>query len=182
MKRNPGQVAGELNSQFKQKSNMKSKNEELSVKILMLLKLDAKNLFHRVKFRRVEYIDLFAAKRMREHFKDIFFSRYDSATFRELLNCSVDTITALDQFYTEVEDLHWYLKHTEDMPVTIDDNLTRAIRKLENYLSTLNLYLDAELGINQEEEIPAEEPQIEAPSVSNVEASFFDDPKHEENN
>lgn len=146
----------------------------------MLLKLDAKNLFHRVKFRRVEYVDLFAAKRIREHFKDIFFTRYDSTTFKELLHCSVDTITALDQFYTEVEELHWYLKHTEDMPVTIDDNLTRSIRKIENYLDTLNLYLDAELGINQEE---ATEPEP-APDLnpgSNVEASFFDDPKHEEN-
>lgn len=161
---------------------MKSKNEELSVKVLMLLKLDAKNLFHRVKFRRVEYIDIFAAKRMREHFKDIFFTRYDSTTIKELINCSVDTITALDQFYTEVEELHWYLKHTEDMPVTIDDNLTRSIRKIENHLATLNLYLDAELGINQEEEaVVTEEVPGESPTISNVEASFFDDPITNEN-
>lgn len=172
-------MADELKFQSK-KRLMKSKNEELSVKILMLLKLDAKNLFHRVKFRRVEYVDLFAAKRMREHFKDIFFTRYDSATFKELLHCSVDTITALDQFYTEVEELHWYLKHTEDMPVTIDDNLTRSIRKIENYLDTLNLYLDAELGINQEEAV-TESPPADSSAMTNVEASFFDDPKHEEN-
>lgn len=162
---------------------MKSKNEELSVRILMLLKLDAKNLFQRIKFRRVEYIDLFAAKRIREHFRDIFFTRYDSVAIKELCHCSVDTITALDQYYTEVEELYWYLKHTEDMPVTIDDNLTRSIKKIENYLATLNLYLDAELGINQEDDSTHAD---EASSIlmdsesmntsgSSVEASFFDD-------
>lgn len=166
---------------------MKSKNEELPVRILMLLKLDAKNLFHRIKFRRVEYIDLFAAKRIREHFRDIFFNRYESTTIKELINCSVETITALDQFYSEAEELHWYLKHTEDMPITIDDNLTRAIKKIENYLDTLNLYLDADLGINQESAPSTLEEELSLPpnnsetATSSVEVNFFDDKPLDEN-
>jgi hypothetical protein len=69
----------------------------------------------------------------------------------DLSHCSVDLITTLDQFYIHAEEMSWYLFQTEDMPNTVDDYIHRKIRRMEKLLATLNLYLDAELGIASDE-------------------------------
>jgi hypothetical protein len=54
--------------------------------------------------------------------------------------------------------MNWYLFHTQDMPNTVDTYIDRRIKKMERLLATLNLYLDAELGIEaQKVEIPQED-------------------------
>lgn len=143
---------------------MKSKNTEETLRILTLLKLDANNLFKRIKTRKSEYLEIFALRRTREHFPMIFDNRYQGTSIRDLSHCSADLITTLDQFYTECEEMSWYLFQTEDMPNTVDDYITRKIRKMDKLLGTLNLFLDAELGI-----------QSDAPFK--MEPSFIDQPE-----
>jgi hypothetical protein len=126
---------------------MKSKNDEFTQRVLMLLKLDSKNLFNRIKDRKNEYLEIFALRRTREHFPMVFKNRYENTTIAELSHCSTDLINSLDQFYSIVDDLSWYFYHTQDMPNTVEDYLNRKITKLEKVLSTLHLFLDAELGI-----------------------------------
>lgn len=126
---------------------MKSKNDEITQRVLMLLKIDANNLFNRVKDRKNEYLEIFALRRTREHFPKIFNNRYEGTTIMDLSHCSTDLITTLDQFYTLAEDMNWYLYQTQDMPNTVEDYISRKIIKMERLLGTLNLYLDAELGI-----------------------------------
>lgn len=134
---------------------MKSKNTETTQRVLVLLKIDANNLFKRIKERKSEYLEIFALRRTREHFPKIFTNRYDTTTIMDLSHCSVDLITTLDQFYTHSEEMSWYLFQTEDMPNTVEDFIDRKIRRMEKLLSTLNLYLDAELGIEtQQQEEP----------------------------
>ncbi len=127
----------------------------------MLLKIDSKNVFYRIKDRKAEYLEIFALRRTREHFSKIFSNKYEQTSISELTHCSTDLINSLDQFYLIVEDLSWYFYHTQDMPNTVEDYLNRKIMKLEKSLQTLHLYLDAELGIQgvntdevKEEEIP----------------------------
>ena len=129
---------------------MKSKNTESTQRILLLLKIDANNLFNRIKNRKNEYLEIFALRRTREHFPMIFGNRYADSSLEQLSYCSTELITTLDQFYTHVEEMSWYLFHTEDMPNTVEDFIDRKIRKMEKLLFTLNLYLDAELGIDNE--------------------------------
>lgn len=126
---------------------MKSKYDEATQRVLVLLKLDANNLFRRIQERKSEYLEIFALRRTREHFPVIFKNRYESTSIMDLSHCSVDLITTLDQFYSHAEDMSWYLYQTEDMPNTVEDYIDRRIRKMEKLLATLNLYLDAELGI-----------------------------------
>lgn len=126
---------------------MKSKNDEKTQRILMLLKIDANNLFQRIKTRKSEYLEIFALRRTREHFPTIFRNRYEGTSLEELSHCGTDLITTLDQFYTHVDDISWYLFQTEDMPNTVEDYIDRKIRRMEKLLGTLNLFLDAELGI-----------------------------------
>lgn len=136
---------------------MKSRNDEFTQRVLMLLKIDANNLFNRIKTRKSEYLEIFALRRTREHFPMIFKNRYEDTPLDDLAYCSTELITTLDQFYTPVEEMKWYLYQTEDMPNTVEDFIDRKIRKMEKLLMTLNLYLDAELGI-QGDEIKLDKP------------------------
>lgn len=129
---------------------MKSKNDEATQRILMLLKIDANNLFNRIKNRKNEYLEIFALRRTREHFPMIFRNRYDETPLHDLTHCSTDLITTLDQYYTLAEEMNWYLFQTEDMPNTVEDYISRKIIRMQKHLNTLNMYLDAELGIVSE--------------------------------
>jgi len=122
----------------------------------MLLKLDALRLFERIKYRAPEYMYDFSLKRTRDHFPEVFKNRYDNVTIEELKLCGQEVIAGLDQFYTKVDEMRWYLNHTQDMPNRVEDKLHHHIRELEKYFETLNLYIDAEMGLLKEER-PADE-------------------------
>jgi hypothetical protein len=127
---------------------MKSKNNEATQRVLVLLKIDANNVFKRIKDRKSEYLEIFALRRTREHFPRIFDNRYEGTTIMDLAHCSTELITTLELYYTLVEEMSWYLFQTEDMPNTVEDYINRKIAKMSKLLGTLNLFLDAELGID----------------------------------
>lgn len=161
---------------------MKSKNTEITQRVLMLLKIDANNVFRRIKERKTEYLEIFALRRTREHFPKIFDNRYEDTSLEDLTHCSTELITTLDQFYTPVEEMKWYLFQTEDMPNTVEDFVDRKIRRMEKLLATLNLYLDAELGIesNDTAEVDLDKPLFidQAPS-EDFSTEFNDDTPQE---
>jgi hypothetical protein len=126
---------------------MKPQVDETTQRVLVLLKLDAKRLFYRIRDREPEYLAVFSLKRSRTHFKEIFQSRYDDIKISELLHCSQDVIVGLDQFYSKVEELKWYLGYTEDMPGSVDEKVHHHIYELSTLYETLNLYINAELGL-----------------------------------
>lgn len=126
---------------------MKNKISDDSQRMLMLLKLDAKRLFERVKYRAPEYMSEFSLKRTRDHFKEIFTNRYDTANIKELMLCGPEVIVGLDQYYSKIDEMRWYLNHTQDMPNRVDDKIHAHIRELETFFETLNLYIDVELGL-----------------------------------
>ena len=128
---------------------MKSRKDELTQRYLLLLKLDAQNLLDRIKDRRLEFVEVFSLRRTREHFPRIFHTRYTDATLQDLVNCSSETIVALDQFHKQAEEMSWYLYQTEDMPATVEDSTYRMCRRLEKLHATLALYLDAELSLDE---------------------------------
>lgn len=154
---------------------MKSKNDEATQRVLMLLKIDANNVFKRIKSRKSEYLEIFALRRTREHFPMIFRNRYEGTSIMDLSHCSVDLINSLDQFYTLVEEMSWYLFQTEDMPNTVEDYIDRKIIRMDRVLQTLNLFLDAELGIVGAEAAPAAEEKsffIDQPDEGPPEETF----------
>ncbi|HLT22000.1 MAG TPA: hypothetical protein VKZ84_01085 [Bacteriovoracaceae bacterium] len=129
---------------------MKSKNDEATQRVLLLLKIDANNVFNRIKNRKLEYLEIFALRRTRDHFPKIFNNRYETTTIQDLSHCGTDLIVSLDQFYSLVDDMSWYLYQTQDMPNTVEDYIDRKIIRMEKVLNTLNLFLDAELGFESE--------------------------------
>lgn len=146
---------------------MKSRNDEATQRVLMLLKIDANNVYNRIKSRKSEYLEIFALRRTREHFPVIFQNRYSGTSIMDLSHCSTDLIHGLDQFYTLVDDLSWYMFQTEDMPNTVEDFVDQKIARMGRVLTTLNLYLDAELGIAGSEAAVEEKPMfIDLPEES----------------
>jgi hypothetical protein len=132
---------------------MKIKTNENSERLLMLLKLDAQRLFERVKYRAPEYISEFSLKRTRDHFPAIFKNRYDETQIRELMICGPEVIVGLDQFYSKIDEMRWYVNHTQDMPSKVEDRAYFYIRELETFFETLSLYIDVELGIAKESNV-----------------------------
>ena len=130
---------------------MKVKTNEQSERLLMLLKLDAQRLFERVKYRAPEYVAEFSLKRTRDHFPAIFKNRYDETQLRELMICGPEVIIGLDQFYSKIDEMRWYVNHTQDMPSKVEDRIYSYIRELKVFYETLNLYIDVDLGIRNEE-------------------------------
>ncbi|MEX0798820.1 MAG: hypothetical protein WEB87_04600 [Bacteriovoracaceae bacterium] len=125
---------------------MKSKHPEIHQRYMLLFKIDAKNLFQRVSQRQHEYIEIFSLKRNRSVFKDIFENRYAKASAFDLSHCAQEVLEAMDQFYTAADELYWYLKHTQDMPNTIEDEVSRKVARLGKLYQQLSLYIDAELS------------------------------------
>ncbi|EQC44740.1 hypothetical protein [Bacteriovorax sp. Seq25_V] len=142
-----------------------------SLRMLVILRNDSKRLFERIKHREKEYLTILSLKRSREHFKDIFKCLYDTITIEQLRLLSEEVLIALDNFYTKVEKLKWYLNHSEDMPATMRDNVSLQVRDIETKYEMLSLYLNAEMGDEDEEE------SIVVPLAENIEIeeSQFDD-------
>lgn len=118
---------------------------------LLLLKLDAKNLLTRIVTRKEEYLMEFSLKRTREHFKEIFFNRYQDCSIQDLKWCGQEVISSLDSFYSKVDELWWYLNHTQDMIKTAEDKVSVQIKVLERLYATLELYINAETEVKEEE-------------------------------
>jgi hypothetical protein len=135
---------------------MKVKISENTQRMLMLLKLDAKRLFERIKYRAPEYMYDFSLKRSRDHFPEIFTNRYDTVAMTDLLLCGQEVIVGLDQFYSKVDEMRWYLNHTQDMPNRVEDKVQSHVRELERFFETLNLYIDVEMGLISEQQITHE--------------------------
>lgn len=121
-------------------------------RILTILKLDAERLYMRLKEREAEYLHIFSQKRSRDHFKEVFKSRYDLISPSDLKFCSEDVIMALEAYYRKIDDMRWYLYHTEDMPISVDDNVRVFLRELKALYNTLSLFINAELQVGEQEQ------------------------------
>ncbi|MFN8370995.1 MAG: hypothetical protein U0T83_10285 [Bacteriovoracaceae bacterium] len=139
---------------------MEVKSEE-EKRILLLLKLDAHALFRRLTEWETQYISTFMVKRTRNHFREVFKTRYDLASFDVLKHCGQEVLITLDQYYTEIERLKWYFGHTEDLPGQIEDKLIRDFKKLKKILDKLDLYIDAEINNRPEALVETESKPLE---------------------
>lgn len=125
---------------------MKSKHSEIDQRFLLLFKLDAMELYGRVHDRQSEYVRVFSLKRNRAVFRDIFTCRYTKATIEDLSHCTSEVVEALSSFHQKIDQLYWYLKHTQDMPNMIEDEISRKLHSITRAYELLCLYIDAELG------------------------------------
>lgn len=165
--------------------------KEVAQNILLLLKLDSQRLYDRIKDRSPEYLSIFSIKRTREHFAEIFKSRYGSIEIADLKYCGEDVIRGADAFYHYVDEIKWYLNTTEDMPGTVDDKVHKMIARMKPILRDLQDSIEAEfetlsptpnesvvpvgVEVSQYEEEFVEGPPLETPELPPVNIKELDD-------
>lgn len=122
------------------------KHDQEKERIILLLKIDANNLFRRIKERKNEYLEIFSLRRTRSHFPMIFRNKFETTSVNDLAHCGPELILLLNEFYTLAEEMNWYLFETQDLPNTVENFILRKIARMEKVLQSLNLFLDAEMG------------------------------------
>ena len=132
-------------------SDDKRPKDELAMRVLTILKLDSSGLKDRLVNYFPEYVNILTSKRTREHFKDLFRSKYETITFEDLRRCSQEIILEVERFYARVLSMKWYLYHTEDMPNRIQDKIAYDLKDLERSYDMLALYIDAELAAHKDD-------------------------------
>jgi len=151
-----------------------SKENERSMIMLTILRIDAQRLFERVKYREPEYMHHFSAKRTREHFPNIFKNKYRSVSIDDLKLCGEEVIIGLDQFYTAADEMEWYLMITEDMPGTVHERVTHMIKEINEAYDILQLYINAELE-NYRPKRKVLEDTLEVQEELDFDENYFED-------
>lgn len=82
--------------------------------------------------RRTLLVELWGRHRVRTPFLDTTFQRYRTLTMGELLLLQRHELEAVEAFYRELDDLRFYLSHTEDMPRALAGALDGALVRLRN--------------------------------------------------
>lgn len=82
--------------------------------------------------RRTLLVELWGRHRVRSPFLDTTFQRYRTLPLAELLLLERTEIEAVEAFYRELDELRFYLSHTEDMPKALADTIDGALARLRN--------------------------------------------------
>jgi hypothetical protein len=82
--------------------------------------------------RRTLLVELWGRHRSRSPFLDTTFQRYRSLAMAELLLLERVELEAVEAFYRELDELRFYLSHTEDMPKALADTIDGALVRLRN--------------------------------------------------
>jgi len=130
--------------------------------LLTLIKFDAEDLYERVVGRFEEYMDIFSMKRTREHFKEIFKQRFDKVNMQDLALMDHKIVEEAHSFYKKVEELHWYLYSTEDLPATAKDYVWSKVKILKKIYVKLSDEIQREITHLDEE--PAQIQEVESQS------------------
>ncbi len=125
---------------------MKTSIPEMTQRFLTLLKVDSFNLMNRIIERQEEYLNDFSLKRDRAIFAEIFYNRYATTSMNDLAQLPIEIIELANDFYTQVDNLRWYLMHTQDMPNTIEEEIQRQTVSLKKKQDNLLLYINVELA------------------------------------
>lgn len=138
--------------------------------LITIIREDATALFGRIKDRKNEYLTVFALKRERSHFHDIFRTNFHNLNPGDLKEVGENAIRLIYNFYNTSDEIYWYLKTTQDLPQSIEDYLGRSIRDLKQKLDELDGALEEEyLQISSDSvsshDIVAEEDELPPPDL-----------------
>lgn len=123
-------------------------DEQQKKSFLALIQLDAGNLYRRIVDRKEDYLMVLHLKRTRKHFAHIFHCKYPQMNLSDLKELRESTISSIDYFYRKVNELQWYLLHTEDLPAMVSDHTEMEIKKLHSLFDEAmqNLSIEREGG------------------------------------
>jgi hypothetical protein len=112
------------------KSKKRPLSTELAARVRHLIALDAANLMVRLRARHDAMVGLFSRLRDRTPMLQTVHSWFLTADFRELAALEPFEQNAVNQFYSLVGELRWYLQYTEDMPALVRQKVANFVRRL----------------------------------------------------
>jgi len=99
-------------------------------RLRVLLGLEVHRVVDDLLRRRRLLVEVWGRHRARAPFLDTCFQRYRGLPMVELLALRREEAEAIEAFYTELDDLRFYLAHTEDMPRALATRLDGAVARL----------------------------------------------------
>jgi leucyl-tRNA synthetase len=106
--------------------------------LLNFILIDARRVLERIENWKKDYINLFTQTRSKAHFDKIFASRFNDIPVEQILKFDESKQKQLFKFYHHLEDLYWYLIHTDDMPATLEDQISRDLYLLNFELAQID--------------------------------------------
>ena len=112
------------------KPKKKVLSTELAARVRHLVALDAANLMARLLSRHEPMVSLFSRLRDRNPMMQTVNSWFLSVDFKELAALEPFEQNAVNQFYSLVGELRWYLQYTEDMPALVRQKVANFVRRM----------------------------------------------------
>lgn len=110
-----------------------TKAEEARGRIAHLIALDAFHIVRRLTTRADEMVTIFSQRRSREPLLETLASRFDHLRFEDVVQLDIPAQDAVSAFYELLDEVRWYARYTEDMPLQVrrsmvgfQSRLTRA--------------------------------------------------------
>jgi hypothetical protein len=112
------------------RANRKPASTELAARVRHLIALDAANLMARIAARHEPMVSVFSRLRDRNPMLQTVHSWFLSVDFKELSALEPFEQNSVNQFYSLVGELRWYLQYTEDMPALVRQKVSNFVRRL----------------------------------------------------
>jgi hypothetical protein len=109
----------------------RKKLDETPARVRNLIALDAALIMRRLEARRDEMFMLFSRLRSREPMLTTITTRFNSATFHDLVHLPEREQAVVHGFHDRLDEMRWYFTYTEDMPSTVQQTFAALYRRLE---------------------------------------------------
>lgn len=113
-----------------------TKAEKARARIAHLIALDAFHIVRRLTTRAEEMVTIFSQRRSREPLLETLASRFDHLRFEDVVQLEIPAQDAVSAFYELLDEVRWYARYTEDMPLQVR-------RAMVGFQSRLTLARDA---------------------------------------
>lgn len=112
------------------KRKPKPKNRETAERVRHLIAVDTATVMKRLERRQTEMVRLFSRLRDRNPLLEVIDSWFQTITFTELAAIEPHEQKAVNVFYELLGELRWYLQYTEDMPLQVQQRVTKFVHEL----------------------------------------------------
>lgn len=99
-------------------------------RIRHLMAIDATSVMRRLADRREDMVTIFSRQRDRNALLAPLRSTLTTARFSDLAQLTIEEQRAAFVFHESLDDLHWYLQYTVDMPGTLELKFEQYLRLL----------------------------------------------------
>ncbi len=96
-----------------------------------VLAFEVSRILRQLRERRELLIQLWSRYRAREPMIEAVFSRWRTLDMTDLIELDPHVVEAVEPFYEAVDRLRTYFRFTEDMPVTLEEQIDAALLELE---------------------------------------------------